>query len=119
MPLPFSTAAHDEWRDKLEAGTRIIFYDHGRGAVIGEGEAHGIFIRPKEWPSTSTDELPPSIADAEYALPVRTLYQREAAALIPLTEVQRALMDGDFPREISEIREIDGAAYQLLTQDWP
>jgi hypothetical protein len=119
MPLAFSKEAHDQWRDKLEAGTRIILYDHGQEAIVGEGEAHGIFIRPQEWPSTSTDELPHSIADADYVLPLRTLYQREAAALIPLGEVRRSLNDNGFPHHTGEIREIDGTTYQLLTQDWP
>jgi hypothetical protein len=119
MPLPFSRAAHDAWRDKLEAGTRLIFFDPGREAIVGEGEVHGIFLRPHEWPSSSLDELPHSIANADYVLPVATLYQREAAALIPAGEVRRILNDDGYPHHPGEIREIDGTTYHLLTQDWP
>jgi hypothetical protein len=119
MPLPFSKAAHDLWKDRLEAGTRLVFYDPTRQAITGEGEVHGIFIQPKEWPATSTDDLPPSIASAEYVLPVRVLYQRDALALIPLAEVRRALEDDSFPQSSEEVRELDSGAYQLLTQNWP
>lgn len=119
MPLPFTKAAHDVWRERLEAGTRIVLYDPAREAVVAEGEVHGIFIQPREWPNTSLDELPPSIANADYALPVRLLYQREAEALIPLGDVRRALEDEQFPQAAGELRELNNDTYQLLTQDWP
>lgn len=119
MPLPFTETEHDAWRDKLEAGTRIVFFDPRREAVVGEGEVHGIFVRPHEWPAASLDELPPSIANADSVLPVRTLYQREAAALIPVGELRRILNDDGYPHHAAEIREIDGTTYHLLTQDWP
>ena len=119
MPLPFTKAGHEQWQDRLEAGTRLVFYDPSRQAIIGEGEVQGIFIQPKEWPKTSTDDLPSSIANADYVLPVRVLYQREALALIPLAEVRRALEDDHFPQGVGEARELDDGAYQRLTENWP
>jgi hypothetical protein len=119
MPLPFSKTTHDLWHNRLEAGTRIIFYDPAAEVVVGEGEVAGGFVRPQEWPESSLHELPSWMAYADYALPVRTLYQRNGESLLTLEEVRYALNDEKFPQAIGELREIDGATYQLLTQGWP
>ena len=118
MPLPVNQTTHDLWKDKLEAGTRIIFYDPAAEAVVGEGEVAGGFVRPKEWRTSSADELPAWIEFADYALPVRTLYQRDLDSIIPLEEVRYALNDNSFPRAIGEFLEIDPSTYQLLTPAW-
>ena len=118
MPLPVNQTTHDLWKDRLEAGTRMIFYDPAAEAVVGEGEVVGGFVRPKEWVTSSADELPAWIEFADYALPVRTLYQRNLDSVIPLEEVRYALNDNSFPHSIGELREIDHSIYQLLTPGW-
>lgn len=118
MPLPFSKTTHDIWHDRLEGGTRIIFYDPAAEAVVGEGEVAGGFVRPQEWYASSADELPTWIEFADYALPVRTLYQRNGQSVITLEQVRYALNDEKFPHTIGELREIDHPTYQLLTPAW-
>lgn len=119
LPVPFNKATHDIWRDRLESGTRIIFYHPEQQAIVGEGEVNGFFIRPAEWPASSSADLPASVSSADYALPVRVLFQRAAESLIPLSEVRRVLKDETFPINIGEIRELDSAAYDDLRRDWP
>lgn len=119
MPLPVNQTTHDLWQGKLEAGTRIIFYDPAAEAVVGEGEISGVFVRPQEWHTISTNDLPAWMSFADYVLPVRTLYQRNADSLLPLEDVRYALQDERFPHAIGEFREIDGATYQQLTKNWP
>jgi len=48
LPLPVNQTTHDLWKDRLEAGTRMIFYDPAAEAVVGEGEVVGGFVRPQE-----------------------------------------------------------------------
>jgi hypothetical protein len=119
MPLPVSQTTHDLWHGKLEAGTRIVFYDPAAKAIVGEGEALGVFVRPQEWHTSNDGDLPPWMSYADYALPVKTLYQREAESLIPLEEVRQSLNDNNFPQGIGELRELAGTTYQLLTQNFP
>jgi hypothetical protein len=112
MPLPFDKASHDA--SGVEQGTRILIFRHGEG-IIGEGEVHGYFIHPKEWTSASKDELPPSLANADYLLPVGMLYHREN--VISPETVYDILNDPAFPQ--GDIwRTIDQDAYRQLT-DYP
>jgi len=118
MPLPINQTTHDLWKHRLEAGTRIVFYDPAAEAVVGEGEVVDGFVRPKEWHTSSADGVPAWLEFADYALPVRTLYQRSLDSVIPLEEVRYALNDNSFPHSIGELREIDHPTYQLLTPAW-
>ncbi|HLU11903.1 MAG TPA: hypothetical protein VK003_19670 [Oceanobacillus sp.] len=118
MPLPINQSTYELWKHKLEAGTRVVFYDPAAESIVGEGEVVGGFVRPKEWQTTSADELPAWIQFADYALPVRTLYQRNLDSVIPLDEVRYILNDNSFPRAIGELREIDHPTYQQLTPAW-
>lgn len=112
MPLPFDKAAHDN--SGIEQGTRVLIFRRGEG-IIGEGEVHGFFIQPKEWTGKSKDELPASLANADYLQTVGMLYHRDE--VIPPEDVQAAIEDPAFPQG-EEWRPIDRDAYERLT-DWP
>ena len=103
LPLPVSQTTHDLWKDRLEAGTRMIFYDPAAEAVVGEGEGRGRVRAPEGVGSRHRrTKLPAWIEFADYALPVRTLYQRNLDSVIPLEEVRYALNDNSFPHSIGE-----------------
>ncbi len=108
LPLPFDKATHDAL--KIEQGTRILIYKHDQG-IVGEGEVHGFFIRPREWSHEATDDLPDSFTRADYLLPVGMIYTR-ADAISP-DAVRKALYDPHFP-ERTTWRALDQATYSRL-----
>jgi hypothetical protein len=112
MPLPFDKASHDA--SGVEQGTRILIFRRGEG-IIGEGEVHGFFIQPKEWTSASKDDLPPSLANADYLLTVGMLYHRND--VISPETVRDTLDDPAFPQG-DVWCTIGQDAYQALT-DYP
>ena len=109
MPLPFDKASHDA--SGIEQGTRVLIFRRGEG-ILGEGEVHGFFIHPREWTGESKEDLPASLANADYLLPVGMLYRRED--VIPPQTVRDALNDPAFPSG-DGWRTIDQDAYGRLT----
>lgn len=108
MPLPFDKAAHDA--SKIQEGTRILVYKQGEG-IVCEGEVRSYFLRPHEWARQSTDDLPDSLADADYLLPLSLIYTREDA--IAPDAVRKALYDPHFPDRASW-RALDSDTYRRL-----
>ena len=113
MPLPFNKTTHDY--SKIDQGMRVLVYRSGEG-IIGEGEVRAFFLRPDEWPSQSTAQLPASIAQAEYLLPLAMLYQRDR--VISPDGVRDLLDDRSFPQSADTWRPIGEDLYEALTH-WP
>ncbi|MEO8396602.1 MAG: hypothetical protein ABI700_26650 [Chloroflexota bacterium] len=113
MPLPFNKTTHDY--SKIEEGTRVLVYRSGEG-IIGEGEVHAFFLRPEEWPSQNKEHLPPSVAQADYLLPLAMLYVRER--VISPDGVRDLLDDRSFPQSVDTWRPIGSDLYDELTR-WP
>jgi hypothetical protein len=113
MPLPFNKTTHDY--SKIDQGTRVLVYRSGEG-IIGEGEVHGFFLRPDEWPAQTTANLPASLAQADYLLPLGMLYTRDR--VISPDGVRDLLDDRSFPQSIEAWRPIGEDLYEALTR-WP
>jgi hypothetical protein len=121
MPLPFTQAEHEQWRDQIQNGTRVLIF---KGApvnqLIGEGEVHGFFVQPHRWASAATDGLPAALAQADYLLPLGMLYIRQSPeSKISLSGVRSALDDPAFPRAPLEWRVLTLEQYQRLLQEFP
>ncbi len=89
MPIPFTQAEHDQWRDQIQTGTRVLIF---KGApvnqLVAEGEVHGFFVQPHRWSAaTATDGLLLPIAGAGRSICCRSamLYIR------PITPESRSL----------------------------
>ena len=121
MPLPFTQAEHEQWRDQIQNGTRVLIF---KGApvnqLIGEGEVHGFFVQPHRWTPSATDGLPAALAQADYLLPLGMLYTRQSPeSKISLSGVRSALDDPAFPRAPLEWRVLTLEQYQRLLQEFP
>ncbi len=113
MPLPFNKNTHDY--SKVEEGTRVLVYRSGEG-IVGEGEVHAFFLRPDEWPSQNKGNLPASVAQADYLLPLTMLYVRDR--VVTPDGVRDILDDRSFPQSVDTWRPIGSELYDALTH-WP
>ncbi len=117
--LGFSEKAYQQWHDKIEAGMRLLIYkDQPVNAIVGEGEAPGVFARVADWPQTNVSQQPvtASGAPAPYVMPLSVLYMRAPANYVLLEQVKERITDPAFPNvEILPVEEDD---YHILT-NWP
>jgi hypothetical protein len=110
MPLPFNKTTHDY--NKIEQGMRVLIY-RGSEGIVAEGEIDGYFLHPHEWPAQSMENLPPSLAQADYLLPIALLYRRERP--ISPDDVRDLLDDRSFPPGGDTWRPIGLDIYDELT----
>ncbi len=121
LPIPFTQAEHDQWRDQIQNGTRVLIF---KGApvnqLVAEGEVHGFFVQPHRWSERATHGLPDALALADYLLPLGVLYTRQTPeSRHSLNSVRSALNDPLFPHSPGEWRPLDFKEYQRLIQDFP
>jgi hypothetical protein len=121
QPLPFSEEGYQRWRDEIEAGTRVVLYQSAPvNAIVAEGQVSGIFVKLDEWPESTRERIPGSVAgtQAAYALPLQILYRRGPTAYIPLEHIREHL-DENFPESALEWLPIEKMAYHEFTRDFP
>lgn len=121
MPIPFTKAEHDQWRDQIQNGTRVLIFKSAPvNQLVAEGEVHGFFVQPHRWTPTAVDDLPESLRNADYLLPLGVLYTRKTEqSLISLNGVRIALDDPAFPRHAGEWRPLNFDQYQRLIHEFP
>ena len=111
MPLPFNKTTHDY--SKIEQGTRVLVYRSGEG-IIGEGEVRRLLSAPARMAvRKAREQLPPSVAQADYLLPLAMLYLRER--VITPDGVRDLLDDRSFPQSVDTWRPIGLDLYDELT----
>jgi hypothetical protein len=105
----------------VQNGTRVlIFKGSPVNELVAEGEVHGFFIQPREWAESARDGLPPSLANADFLLPLGMLIKRGSeTSRISLEGVRKALEDESFPRSADEWRALDNEIYRRLIHEWP
>jgi hypothetical protein len=103
MPLPFSQTSRAY--GKIERGMRVLIYQVGMG-IVGDAEVCDSFIPAGEWLG---EELPASVAAADYLLPLESIYYR--GKVVAPDTVRELLDDPTFP-QLDGYRPIDAQLYQ-------
>lgn len=119
-PLTFSQAQMEAIRDKVESGTQLILYRSAPAdEVIGQANAHGLFIKTNEWPQENLGKIDPSDPEQAWILPIDVILLLSGpSAPVPLSRVREILHDAGFPHPGELWRVLTPGEYDTLRDGW-
>lgn len=119
-PLTFSAAQHQDIRDKIESGTRVLLYRQSPADdVIGQAQVVGTFLETSEWPKENLGNIDPSDPGQAYLLPLDVVFLlKEPQATVPGDRVREVLNDSGFPHGGERWRTLTADQYQALRDGW-